>query len=383
MKIVYYLPSLYIAGGLERTITLKANYLADSMGYSVTILTSEQQEKKPYYKLSKNVNHVDLGISFDLPKNQSKIKKLISYPFKYNRFKRRFSSFLNEYKPDITISTLRREIYFINSINDGSIKIGEFHVTRNSYHTSSTKSSGNHIINALKKIWTNYSLYKIKKLSKFIVLTNGEKANWPELQNTLVINNPLSFYPKKSSMCSNHQVIAVGRYSPEKGIESPIDAWAIVTKKHPDWILTFFGNGEYNIYTEQIKKLNIEKTCFLESAVTNIEDKYYDSSILALTSKYESFGMVITEAMSCGVPVVSFDCPSGPKDIIQNGIDGILVENGNIQELADKICYLIENEDIRKGLGKQAKINSERFKIENIAVQWQELFNSLLQSKDI
>lgn len=380
MKIVYYLPSLYTAGGLERIITLKANYFADHFGYSVTIITSEQQGRNPYYELSKNVNHVDLDVPFDLPENQSRIRKLFSYPFKYYLFKKKFSSFLYKYKPDITISTLRRELNFINTINDGSIKIGEFHVTRNSYHAMSIDSK-DLFSQLFKNLWAKLFLINIKKLSKFIILTNEEANNWPELQNITVINNPLSFYPEKISNCSSHKVIAVGRYSYQKGFDLLIKSWSLISKKHPDWKLYIYGGGDRKEFINQVKGLQLESSCFLEDAVTNIMNKYCESSIFVLSSRFEGFGMVITEAMSCGVPVVSFACPCGPRDIIKDEVDGLLVENGNIQKLAEKICYLIEHEDIRKEMGKQAQINSGRFKIENIALQWKELFDSLLQPK--
>ena len=133
MRVVYYLPSLYIAGGLERVITGKANYLADQLGYEVTILTSEQQGRETYYPLSLNVRHHDLGVVIDNPKHKSLLLKILTYPVKYVQFKKRFSAFLIDTKPDITISTLRRESNFIHTIRDGSIKIGELHITRNSY----------------------------------------------------------------------------------------------------------------------------------------------------------------------------------------------------------------------------------------------------------
>ena len=118
-------------------------------------------------------------------------------------------------------------------------------------------------------------------------------------------------------------------------------------------------------------------TLYLEDQPPVFIRNYCRSSIFVLSSRYEGFGMVITEAMSCGVPPVSFTCPCGPRDIIDDGKNGLLVENGNIEMLAEKICYLIENDEIRRKMGQQARIDVERFKIEQIAEQWKQLFESL------
>lgn len=371
-----------MSGGLERIITLKANYFADVLGYEVTILTSEQQDKPPYYQLSPKVHHTDLSVCFDKHgKQQSFWKKAMQYPFKYYKFKKRFKKFLYQNKPDITISTLRRELNFIHSIKDGSIKIGEFHVTRYAYHANAMSETG-FLSKILKDYWSKSFVKNISKLSKFVLLTQEECLNWPELNNTIVINNPLPFFPDKVSDCNNKSVIAVGRYAYQKGFDMLIDAWGIVNKQHPDWNLFIYGDGEREPYKEQIKKLHLEGTCFLKQPVPDITSKYTENSIFVLSSRFEGFGMVIVEAMACGVPPVSFACPCGPKDIIKDKVDGLLAQKENIVDLADQICYLIRNDAARKEMGRHARINSERFKIENIGKQWENLFEALLKSKN-
>jgi glycosyltransferase involved in cell wall biosynthesis len=380
MKILYYLPSLCNLGGMERITTLKANYFAEQLGYDVVILTSEQQAKVPYFPLSDKIKTIDLDVVFDTNTSRSRIFKLLKYPFKYYLFKRRFSKVLYQQKPDITISILRRELYFIHSIRDGSAKIGEFHYTRQAYIPGSIQ--GNNLIKKiLRKYWIKLFSSNLKKLSKVILLTNKELLNWAELTNTAVIHNPLSFYPVSTSKCEEKKVIAVGRYVYEKGFDLLVDTWKIVNQRHPDWKLHIYGEGKKESLTNQINSLHLSDSCILENPVKNIEEKYLESSIFVLSSRFEGFGMVIAEAMACGVPPVSFACPCGPKEIINDEEDGLLVEPENIQELANKICYLMENVQIRKQMGKKAHQNIKRLKIDNIVNQWVQLFNDLMSIK--
>lgn len=383
IKIAYCIPALYWPSGMERVLTLKANYFADTLGYDVYIILTDGKEKPPYYKLSSRVHLINLDINFDDLYGKSLYIRVWGYIKKQYLFKKRLTQCLKKLKPDITISTLRREINFINSIKDGSLKLGEIHFSRANYRDLKQEKLPAFFQKLLGKLWMNQLIGKLKRLQCFIVLTHEDEALWPELKNKTVIPNPLSFYPEKSSNCNTKNVIAVGRYTYQKGFDLLLKAWINVRKSYPEWSLYIFGGGNRSDFLQLSKKLGISDVCFLESAVSNIEDKYQESSIFVLSSRYEGFGMVLIEAMACGVPPVSFACPCGPRDIIKDGEDGLLVENGNIKELADKICYLIDNEYERKRMGKQAKINIERFRVEHIARQWQNLFENLLIDKKI
>jgi len=376
--IVYCTPSLYIPGGVERVLTTKANYLADVAGYTVYIILTDGQNKPPYYPLSSRIRLIRLDIDFEELWGLPLYKKIIVYLQKQRIYKRKLRETLFSIKPDITVSLMRREINFITSIKDGSKKVGELHVNKKHYRNFKTETNSL-FKRILSMLWSKQLIHKLQKLDQFIVLTQEDKENWKKVKRISVIPNPLPFYPEAFSQCTQKNVIAVGRFSHEKGFDLLAQAWEIVCRKHKDWQLQLYGEGNKTSLHELISQLNITDSFQINGATPDIIDKYRESSIFVLSSRYEGFGMVVAEAMACGVPPVSFVCPCGPGDIIRDGEDGILVENGNVEQLAEKICYLIENEDIRKEMGRKACINVRRFEVEQIMSQWIKLFEELLK----
>lgn len=378
MKIFYIYTALLTKGGADRVITEKANWLAEH-GHDVTIVTDTQLGREPVFALSPKVKLYDLAIDFSQEYGHIILLRAWWYFVLMRRYKKALCNFLYNERPDIVISTLGRELDFLPYVKDGSIKIGESHIARKfsrNFHLLEQKGG---IHKLLAKIWRRKQKMDVSHLDGLVLLTHQDAESWKGVTRTFVIPNSLPFYPNRISKCENKRAICVGRLNEQKGYEYLIDAWSVVSVKHPDWRLDVFGAGEMKpVLQELINAKGLDESLVLNEPVSTIMEEYLDSSIYILSSRYEGFGMVLIEAMACGLPCVSFDCPYGPSDIIKNGEDGYLVEYLNIQALADSICKLIDDEELRKEMGRKGRVNVLRFSREHVMQQWVDLFDSLI-----
>jgi len=377
IKIAYCIPSLYSVSGMERTLSIKANYFAEKLGYEIYVILTDGKNRENAFPISDKIKIINLDINYDDIWRYPLYKKVLAYSIKQIRFRKGLKRTLFEIRPDITISMLRREINFITKIKDGSKKVGEMHFNKSNYRDFA--NSGSSLLKTVfAKFWMLQLIVNLKRLDKFVVLSNEDKEKWVELNNLAVIYNPLPEFPESISDCTNKIVVAAGRLVRQKGFDMLIDSWRLVAEKHPEWKLKIYGNGNKEEFLNQISRNGNQESCILYDAVTDLSEKLSEGSIFAFTSRFEGFGMVITEAMACGLPPVAFACPCGPKEIITNGIDGFLTNPGDIATLAEKVNFLIENEDFRREMGKKARVRAERFRIELIAQEWDSLFRSLL-----
>ena len=376
-KIVYCTPGLYMAGGMERVLTLKANYFADYFDYDVTIILTEGFGQPCFYPLSDRINVINLNIGFEELWNQPILKKIFIYVKKQRQYKKALKAALMQIRPDITVSMLRREINFLNSIHDGSKKIGEIHINRAHYRTFEEGDS-NIFKSLLSLYWKHTLIRHLKQLDSFVALTKKDQEAWTELNNVTVIPNPVSFPSVKLSEQTEKRVIAVGRYCHEKGYDHLLQAWAEVQTLCPDWRLDVFGDGDRTAFEKMLDDYQIDRSrCSLNGRVSDVQSEFARSSLAVCSSRFEGFGLAIVEAMACGLPVVSFDCPWGPRSIIADGEDGVLVENGNVKQFAEAMARLMNDAEVRKNMGKRAAVNVQRFSMEAVARQWKNLFDSL------
>ena len=381
MKIVYIYSQLTISGGADRVLTDKANYLAEH-GYDITIITESQMGRPVVFPLSPKVKLIDMGIDFDKQYGHNIFYRGFLYLRYIRIYKEKLKKILLEIKPDIVITLMGRSLDFITSIQDGSIKIGETHTTKKhlrSYHLLEEKGGFHkYLARSLRK----KQITSATKLDALVLLTKQDAEDWNDVTKTYVIPNAMPHIPTESSSLTNKQAIMVGRYNDAKGYEYITEAWETVHKRHPEWLLNIYGSGEMHDDVERwIKERGLQDTMIMHEPTKQITQKYLDSSLCIMSSRYEGFPLVIMEAMSCGVPCVSFDCPFGPRNIIKDGEDGILVDYLNTKALADSICKVIEDESFRKRLGTNAKKNIQRFSQDAIMQQWQDLFHSLINNR--
>jgi len=377
MHILYIYPELTIKGGADKIIIEKANYFVRH-GYEVTIVTESQMGHPLAFPLDSNVRHIDMELDFNEQYRHGSLRRLWIYLKLMSRYKKKLSAVLMKENADVVITTLGRSTSILPYVNDKSIKIGEAHTTKRNLRSLHMLEYRGGIYKYAARFLRWKMERDISHLKALVLLTPEDANDWSSTVKTHVIPNPITLIPSISASLNNKQVLMVGRYNDAKGYDYLIDAWEIVHHRHPDWILNVYGSGElYDQVVKWISVKNLEGTIILHEPTSKIMDKYLESSICVLSSRYEGFSLVIVEAMACGVPCVSFDSPHGPRNIIRNGEDGILVEYLNSQALADGICCLIENVDLRKELGSNARRNVIRFSEDVVMKQWDELFKSL------
>lgn len=377
MKIYYIYTALVTKGGADRVIVEKANWLAEH-GHEIAIITDTQMGREPVFPLSPKVRLIDLAVDFSQEYGHGFLVRIWMYYKLMRQYRKMVADVLMKDRPDIVISTLGRDISFITKIKDGSKKIGEAHTTKHFIRNFHLLEQRNVIFMYLTKFFRWHMDRQVNRLDALVVLTSQDEHDWGDKIPIYVIPNSFPFYPDKPSLCENKQAIIVGRYNSAKGYNYLIDAWKIVYQKHPDWIINIFGSGEYkDRVRKQIQDHGLQDVVIMNNPIDHIMEEYLKSSIYVMSSVFEGFAMVLLEAMSCGLPCVSFDCPYGPRNVITDGVDGILVEYLNSQALADNICKLIENEELRKRMGNNGRRNVLRFSREMIMPQWVELFKSL------
>ena len=377
MKLIYCTHSTYNPGGMERVLLNKVTYLSALPGWEVTVVTTDQHQRPPFYPFPEQVRMTDLEINYSEDNEKGVWKKIMGYLRKRKEHKRKLTALLLKEKPDIVVSLYPSESSFIPEIQDGSKKVLELHYCK--FFRLQYGRKG--LLGLIDQWRTRQDERIVRRFDKFVVLTNEDKGYWGNLPNLEVIPNAAKLVSKRYSDVKNKRVIAVGRLDYQKGFDRLIQVWELVQKtgKYTDWNLDIFGQGEWKEWLQLlIDEKHLSDTLHINKPTNRIHEEYAKSSIIVMTSNYEGFGMVLVEAMACGVPAIAFDCQCGPKDIIQPGENGLLVRNGDIEGLATAMMKLMDDEAYRQRLSDKAKGVISTYAEETVMKQWMTLFTTLV-----
>jgi glycosyltransferase involved in cell wall biosynthesis len=377
MIIVYCIDSIHGVGGIQHVTMMKANALAEMEDNTVWILYADHSGKRSF-PLSPKVHTIDLGINYYEDDWKSRWYVLKGILIRRRKHKKALKQALNEIQPDIVVSVGQSEKNLVPAIRGKWATVREFHFVRN-YRKLVARSVFDWILAFGGAFVDSFTL---KKYDSIVTLTQEDQMrNWSHWKQVSVIPNPVQLSPLQSSLESN-RILGAGRLVHQKNFSSLIRAFALVAKRYPQWSLDIFGEGpERNNLSSLINALGLSEVIHLKGLCSNIQEIMPDYSVFTLTSKFEGFALVLIEAQSCGLPVVSYACPCGPRDIIEDGVNGFLVSPGDETALAERLCYLIENENLRRKMGGLAVEFSKRFGVNIIVHQWMDLFRSLTQKK--
>ena len=371
MKILYIFRSLAVWGGIERILVEKMNYLSKVYGYDVYMLTSDQGNHPIPYHLEESVHFEDLNIRFHQQYQYSFLRRIWVVRRLKRLYEKRLTERIRQIQPDIIICTTADHIELLGKLK-GSIPL----VVESHSICLRTIEDGNCW---LRRKW--YSFHYLKTLSKVdvvVALTEGDAVEWHKVHpHVVVIPNLVHLNNGDVSSLENKKVIFVGRFDYQKRPMEMIRIWEKIHPRHPDWQLDIYGEGEQQQELEN-KVCSSDMNIVVHPPTEKVFDSYRESSILVSTSLFEPFGLVIPEAMSCGLPVVAYDSPYGPATIISNGEDGFLIDCGDMGNYAEKVCLLMDSIELRKKMGTVGAIASRKYEPSRVMPLWIDLFHKLL-----
>lgn len=371
MKIVYVTDQIYLHGGIEKMLAQKINYWITNYGYEVVLCTSEQRNNDFVYDLDTKLKHIDLKINYYRSKSYFHATNLIKCIKHFNGLRK----VIRNEKPDIIISVnYTPEQFFLPFIDKQIPKIKEFH------SSGITIKKPDNLIDRLKhRLFLLLSRYHAQ-----VVLNVDEKKYYP-FRHLHIIPNFIEIDVKTKQREREKTIIAAGRMAAVKQFDHLIQAWSHIAADFPDWQVKIFGNGDEQLslqLRELIDKLEVPNI-YLMGATSHLDEEMQKASVYAMTSATECFPMVLLEAQKAGLPIISYDCPNGPRNIISTNLDGWLTPHNEIYIFAEKLKMLIKNESDRKTMGIAAKLNVNQFSSVIVMQQWNELFLKLQKERHV
>lgn len=355
MKIQFLIHDIHLGGGGERATIELANRL-DKNGYEVIILSLSQRKADNLYIISPHIDVEYLNIDFHSGYNLfNKIDSIL-------RIRKHFSGCASKTilfgvgnYPSLLLCFLPK--------SETLKTVGRQHLA----------------YSGIKNIWAILRWLLFHRLDKVVSESEYDLSSFRKLnRNTVCIHNSSSFFPERIASLTNKRILLIGRMVPDKGYDTLFKVISIFRTVHPDWEFRVIGDGPLRPKVEKtIASMKLRDQVSLLPSTKTILQEYLDASVYLMTSNREGFPLVLLEAQACGLPIVAFDCETGPAEIVHHGEDGFLVEPGDVNTMADRLLELASDFDKRKAFGSRARENAKRFLPENIYKQWDELFHDL------
>jgi len=372
MNVLFIIDQVYQHGGIERVLSIKANYLAAQDDYNIRVLTTEQKDLPFCYKFDKRIDFVDLAVNYNRRKSYFHPKNIVKLPKHISSIR----SQIKKFNPDvIVVCSHSTDTYFMPFIVKSVPKIKEFHYSKFIEEGKRNKRGF-----SFKNVFFKFADYVETKYDRLVVLNKDEK-DYYKSDNIVIIPNPLTFFPEEVSKLNRKVVISAGRIAHVKGFDMLMDIWKLTRDSIKDWELHVYGDGDKN-YINKLKNdlasKNIEDSFFFKGSTSNMQREMLNASIYAMSSHNECFPLVLLEAQACGLPIISFDCPNGPRNIV-NVDNGILIDHLNNEKYADSLIALMSDFAKREAQGNNARINAENYSIEKVMSKWKDLFLDVIK----
>lgn len=363
MRLLYITNGIDGSGGLERVLSLKTSWLAETQNYEVHVLVLNEAMHQPFFNFSSKIQFHSIAVSGN--------------PWQYWRsYSKGLIAKVKEIQPQVIVvcDDGLKAFFTPLFLKKYAPIIYERHVSR-SVFLRAKKDFKTRIIQTVQSFVINNLA---KKFNCFVVLTEGNRQEWP-LTNLEVIPNPLPFYPDSVATQRTKTVLAVGKQSYQKGYDLLLKSWSQLAPQFPEWQLHIYGKLDPQQGLESLAtKLTITESVQFFPPSKTIAEKYNTAAVYVMSSRYEGFGMVLIEAMAHGLPCVTFDCPYGPSDIVKHEQTGYVVPNGDTEALANQLATLMNNESLREMMGIQARKEVLIYQMEPIGQRWINLFNSVV-----
>jgi GalNAc-alpha-(1->4)-GalNAc-alpha-(1->3)-diNAcBac-PP-undecaprenol alpha-1,4-N-acetyl-D-galactosaminyltransferase len=365
MKLTLISSSLEV-GGTERVMSILANYWADR-GWKVTILTFAPGYSEPFYEIDRRIDLVPLGIA-------GRDRSMLAAIGNNLRRIQILRKAIKHSNPDVAIS-FGSNVNILTVLACWGLKVRKI-VTEQVFPSFS----------GLDKFWQFWQNWTYRRADLITVQTHSALSFFPAGRgfNTAVIPNPISL-PESETIESrlytdDRHLLAVGKLTSQKGFDLLIKAFAQVSDRHPEWTLTILGEGEMREELERLcAQLKLEELVYMPGVVKNVDAYLYKADIFALTSRFEGFPVSLGEAMACGVPVIATDCMSGPREMIHDGTDGMLVVSENVDALAVGLDLLMSDPGKRQYFSHYAPRILDRFGIDRVMTMWNGAIKQVLE----